>query len=61
MKAALVLLALAALYMLGRRASRTDAARAPDPFDLDWLAEFRSPTNSITLTYPTNPAATWRN
>jgi hypothetical protein len=55
------LVAAAAALMLGRRASRTDAARAPDPFDLDWLGEFRSPTNTITLDYPTNPAATWRN
>jgi len=56
--ALLALLLLAALHMLARRASRTDAGPAPDPFDLDWLGEFRSPTNTITLDYPRTEA--WR-
>lgn len=53
---AILAAALVALYMLGRRASRTDAGPAPD--DIDWLGEYRSPTNTITLTYPRTEA--WR-
>jgi len=59
-RAAIALLALGALYMLGRSLGRT-LGPAPALDDIDWLGEFRSPTNSITLAYPTNPAATWRN
>jgi len=58
--AAIVALWVLVGYLLGRDVDRTRAMLA-DVDDVDWLGEFRSPTNTITLAYPTNPAATWRN
>lgn len=57
-----ILAAIAAvLILLGRLTSRTDAVPAPALDDIDWLGQYRSPANSITLDYPTDPASTWRN
>ena len=53
---AILAAALVALYMLGRRASRTDAGQALD--DIDWLAEYRS---GSSWTFPYRTASEWRN
>lgn len=57
-----ILAAIAAvLYMLGRRRTEPRFGPAPALDDIDWLGQYRSPANSITLDYPANPASTWRN
>jgi len=52
-----LLAALVALYMLGRRASRTDAGQSPD--DTQSAGDYGAMPNSWTFPYRT--ASEWRN